>query len=58
MGTVIGTVCAEGTVAIYQTIAVKKQLPIFSYIKWIILFFAGTGMFFTLCCRKTWTCEF
>lgn len=49
MGTVIGTVCAEGTVAIYQTIAVKKQLPIFSYIKsGLYYFFAGTGMFFVV----------
>lgn len=49
MGTVIGTVCAEAMVAVYQTNAVKRQLPIFSYIKsGLYYFFAGVAMFFVV----------
>lgn len=38
MGAVIGTVCAEASVCICQTIMVRKQLDIFKYIKNSIVF--------------------
>lgn len=49
MGTVIGTVCAEGYVAIYQTMCVRKELPVLTYIKnGVYYIFAGVVMFFSI----------
>lgn len=45
IGAVIGTIVAELSVAIYQTVRVRKSLPVFRYLKqtvWFLLF--GTGM--------------
>jgi len=46
LGAVIGTILAEGTVAIYQTLRVVKELPIGIYIKnGLYYMFAGFVMF-------------
>lgn len=46
LGAIIGTILAEATVMIYQTISVRNELPIFEYIKnGIYYFIAGIIMF-------------
>lgn len=45
MGAVIGTVCAEASVCICQTIMVRKKMHIVQYLKDTVLFFVfGVGM--------------
>lgn len=45
MGAVIGTVCAEGSVCVCQTLMVRKKLDILRYIKDTLLYFViGAGM--------------
>lgn len=39
MGAVIGTVCAEGSVCVCQTVMVRKRLEIFGYMKNTIMYF-------------------
>lgn len=47
MGAAIGTICAEFIVALYQTICIRKELSIVTYIKNILSFFlVGISMFF------------
>ncbi len=45
MGAAVGTLCAEGVVCIYQTLAVRKELPIGRYLRDTLPFLAiGAGM--------------
>lgn len=56
VGAAAGTVCAQLAEAMYQSIIVRKELPISTYIKINVPFFA-VGVFMSLCCRmigKVW----
>ncbi|MDO4515444.1 MAG: polysaccharide biosynthesis C-terminal domain-containing protein, partial [Lachnospiraceae bacterium] len=49
MGAVVGTVCAEGSVCICQTMMVRKKLDIVQYLKKTVMyFFIGGIMLFTI----------
>ena len=49
MGAVIGTVCAEGSVCLCQTLMVKKKLEILRYLKDTVVFFViGSGMYWLI----------
>ncbi len=51
IGAVIGTIVAEFTVMIIQTIAVRKELDIIKYLKDIVYYFlTGLVMFIIVCC--------
>jgi len=49
MGATVGTILAEATVSIYQTLMIRKELKIKRYLKDIIIFMiAGIFMFLTI----------
>lgn len=44
MGAAIGTVCAEFSVATYQSIRIKKELPIIDYLKYTIFYIVPSSI--------------